>query len=451
MTPSNSFSLPNLAPMLSTFVAHLCIFSCLNSSGSTVFAPFRGRGILRLCLLPSLRSRTRTLTPICSKRFCQIRGNELDDAGTHELVHHIRGKATPEEEALGSFARRKLKPLPIWDVWLVSEWLQLDSHQKQKVFGAPSPAPPGATLLRSHWNYIIKPCGTRKARMCCDGSKRAAPEFRFAQMYASCIDQPCMRLFFALSAAMGFVVKGADCTNTNAYANSPSPTQPTFVWIDDAYADWYRARHGKDVDRSLVLPVLKALQGHPEAGALWEKHINKILDDLDIVYTIHERSIYQGKIDGKVVLLGRQVDDLAVACSDPTVAQGLIDSIGNEADLKSQDTLESYNGIDVDQRREYVKISCQSYLTRMLKTNGWDKPSPTEKSDSKPIEALAASTAEELSTLIGPTEGTTENRTLEKEIGLSYRQVRPCTVRPGRGAGQISLVRLLFGSHSAVV
>jgi hypothetical protein len=133
------------------------------------------------------------------------------------------------------------------------------------------------------------------------------------------------------------------------------------------------------------------------------------------------------------------------------VAQGLIDSIGNEADLKSQDTLESYNGIDVDQRREYVKISCQSYLTRMLKTNGWDKPSPTEKSDSKPIEALAASTAEELSTLIGPTEGTTENRTLEKEIGLSYRQVRPCTVRPGRGAGQISLVRLLFGSHSAVV
>jgi hypothetical protein len=61
-------------------------------------------------------------------------------------------------------------------------------------------------------------------------------------------------------------------------------------------------RHGKDIDRSLVLPVLKALQGHPEAGALWEKHINKILDDLDIVYTTHERSIYQGKIDGKVVL-----------------------------------------------------------------------------------------------------------------------------------------------------
>jgi hypothetical protein len=152
-----------------------------------------------------------------------------------------------------------------------------------------------------------------------DGSKRDAPELRFAQTYASCIDQPCMRLFFALSAAMSFVVMGADCTNT--YANSPSPTQATYVRIDDAYANWYLFRQGKEGDRSLVLPVLKALEGHPEAGALWEKHINKILDDFDIVYTTHKRSIYGGKIDRKVVLLRGQVDDLTVACSDPSAAQ----------------------------------------------------------------------------------------------------------------------------------
>jgi hypothetical protein len=30
--------------------------------------------------------------------ICQIRGDELDDAGTHEPVHHIRG--TPDEQAL---------------------------------------------------------------------------------------------------------------------------------------------------------------------------------------------------------------------------------------------------------------------------------------------------------------------------------------------------------------
>jgi hypothetical protein len=132
----------------------------------------------------------------------------------------------------------------------------------------------------------MKPYGTRKARMCCDGSKRAAPELRFAQTYASCIDQPCMRLFFALSAAMGFVVMGADCTNP--YTNSPSPTQATYVRIDEAYADWYRSRHGKEVDRSLVLPVLKVLQGHPEAGALWKSTSTRFST---IVYTTHRLQV----------------------------------------------------------------------------------------------------------------------------------------------------------------
>jgi hypothetical protein len=58
----------------------------------------------------------------------------------------------------------------------------------------------------------------------------------------------------------------------------------------------------------------------------------------------------------------------------------------------------------------------------MLKAHGWDKTFPTEKLDSMPIEPLTVSTAEELSTSVGPAEGSPEHRTLEKEIGLSYRQ-----------------------------
>jgi hypothetical protein len=43
----------------------------LNSSGSALFVPYRRRGILRLCLLPSLRLRTRTLMLISStSRTC---------------------------------------------------------------------------------------------------------------------------------------------------------------------------------------------------------------------------------------------------------------------------------------------------------------------------------------------------------------------------------------------
>jgi hypothetical protein len=31
------------------------------------------------------------------------------------------------------------------------------------------------------------------------------------------------------------------------------------------------------LDRNIVLPVLHALQGHPESGKLWKEHINNIL------------------------------------------------------------------------------------------------------------------------------------------------------------------------------
>jgi hypothetical protein len=45
---------------------------------------------------------------------CQSRGDKVDDGGTYELVHHIRGRVRPDELALGSFTRRKLRQLSIW-------------------------------------------------------------------------------------------------------------------------------------------------------------------------------------------------------------------------------------------------------------------------------------------------------------------------------------------------
>jgi hypothetical protein len=138
--------------------------------------------------------------------ICKIRGDELDGAGTHELAHHIRDEATPDEQELGPFTRRKLKQLPIWDLWLSSRWKELDAQQEQNIFCVRCPIPPGITVLSS--------------------------QLRFAQTYT------------------------------------------------------------------------KASQDQPD-----------------------ERSIYRGRADKKVVLLCRQVDNLAAACADPTVTKGVSDFI----------------------------------------------------------------------------------------------------------------------------
>ena len=112
------------------------------------------------------------------------------------------------------------------------------------MYGTAVYPPAGAIILRQHWFYSIKSDGTRKARNCCDGSPRAAPALKLANTYSSCIEQPCMRMFFALCAHEGYFCIKVD--TTNAYANSPPPDQPTYVFVDQPYADWFLVRYGFD-------------------------------------------------------------------------------------------------------------------------------------------------------------------------------------------------------------
>ena len=52
-----------------------------------------------------------------------------------------------------------------------------------------------------------------------------------------------------------------------------------------------------------VIPVKRAMQGHPESPCFWEKHIDKILRDCGLQPTVHEPYLYVGKIDGFCVSL----------------------------------------------------------------------------------------------------------------------------------------------------
>jgi hypothetical protein len=334
-----------------------------------------------------------------------------------------RSLGSMEEQSLKRLTRAKLKRLPTWHLWQrgpKGEFAQLDEMDRQGMYGEPVRAPSDAIVLRQHWVYTLKTDGSRKARNCCDGSFRAAPILHGqAKTYASCIEQPCMRLFFALASLHGLSVYGADATN--AFANSPPPAIPTFVAIDDAYADWYLERFGVQLDRTMVLPVHHALQGHPESGYLWELTINKILSSLGFTSTTHERNLYRASIRDSVVLICRQVDDLAIACRDPDIADHLVTQLQTHVSMKHLGLLTSFNGVDIEQTRHYLKISCSSYLRRFLLTHHWDVPASTDRAT--PFEPLASSTLTEIQTTVGPAEHTPEHQALETSHGFRYRQV----------------------------
>ena len=245
------------------------------------------------------------------------------------------------------------------------------SIDRQGLYGAPVSKPPGAIVLRPHWQYSIKRDGTWRLRNCCDRSPRAAPILHgLISTYSSCVEQPIQRMFFSLAASLGYNVYGGDALD--AFAHSPPPVVPTYVSIDDAYADWYFCKTGRKIDRSKVLPVLHALQGHPESGKLWESHINLILfsPELNFKCITHDRTIYSTTFRGVKVLLLCQVDDFALASPDESIAKAIYDVIGNRLTLPGEDKppfayiglVDDYNGVQVEQSSTLVSISAAKYI-----------------------------------------------------------------------------------------
>ena len=123
-----------------------------------------------------------------------------------------------------------------------------------------------------------------------------------------------------------------------------------------------------------VLPVHKALQGHPEASRAWATLIDKILKEkLNLKSTMHEPCLYHGTFDGKEVLFLCQVDDFAVACKSEQTAIAVIHEIDKYMSIQIKDLgqLERYNGVDIVQSKYYVKLNNPTYLRKIINEHKW--------------------------------------------------------------------------------
>jgi len=146
---------------------------------------------------------------------------------------------------------------------------------------------------------------------------------------------------------------------------------------------------------------------------------------------MHEKNIYTGRFCGEKVLLVRQVDDFALGCRQESAAKSVYADIGakltlhNEAEapFEYRGLVDSFDGYNVLQTRDYIKLSAESYIRRLLKAHGWDNPSPRESSN-KPKPPLHESDVANLFNLAaGPVENTPEHKALETEQGFGYRSV----------------------------
>jgi len=85
--------------------------------------------------------------------------------------------------------------------------------------------------------------------------------------------------------------------------------------------------------------------------------------------------------------------------------------------------VDSFDGYDMLQTRDHIKLSAASYIRRLLKAHGWDNPAPRESSN-KPKPPLHESDVANLFNLAaGLVENAPEHKALEAEQGFGYRSV----------------------------
>ena len=96
--------------------------------------------------------------------------------------------------------------------------------------------------------------------------------------------------------------------------------------------------------------------------------------ELGFTSTTHERNLYRGTVDDQLVLICRQVDDFAIAPKSTATAKKLVAAInqrvttisaGIGTDGPSGMTCK-YNGVDLHQTRDYIKINCATNISRVL-------------------------------------------------------------------------------------
>jgi hypothetical protein len=310
-----------------------------------------------------------------------------------------------------------------WSDWQQSEYLQLDQYDGQGMFGAPTQALTNSAIFHLVWTYNIKAAdGRKKARCACDGSTRSGHVRILDETYANCIDQTSARLFYAVTAGENMLAFGADVSN--AFAEAPPPKQGFFIRPDRAFHEWWTLHKKRPpLPPDYVIPINSAMQGHPKSPRLWEKHADKILRTIGLTPTIHEPCLYTGHVNNQRVILMQQVDDFAIASTDEHTANILLDQIEDHLSipLKQQGLIDMYNGIDVTQTRDYIKIDCHTYINKFCEkyVDTWLHNTPITEAKPLPLPACPI-WLKKFNSAVGST-NPTEQVALAKSMQVNYR------------------------------
>ena len=201
----------------------------------------------------------------------------------HALVTRVIPAGSQEAKSAGCQAalKKEKDKMVAQGVWLeskVKEWYQVKAEDKTASVGRIF------SIMGEKHAELRKPDNEKeyKARIVFAGNaiqtaSGIAPHELFQEISSAPAAMASVRATLAIGALRGWRPMVRDAAQAYIQARIDKPGRPA-TWVRLPKSMWPGAWVGKYTDP--VVPLQKALYGHPESGALWEQHLSKILLNL---------------------------------------------------------------------------------------------------------------------------------------------------------------------------
>ena len=244
------------------------------------------------------------------------------------MVTRIIPSSAPEAKSEGCLKAllketNKLRSRTVWDESLVEEWSTVRRQDPNATCGRVF------SILGEKNAERHSPMGEReyKARIVFAGNaiqtaSGVAPHELFQEVSSAPAAMASIRAVLAVSALRGWPTKARDAAQAYIQARIDGPGRPrTWVRLPKSWwPDSWFSENGDPKFWDPVCPLQRALYGHPESGAIWEKHLSMILEELGWERVAAHPGTWVHK--KTLALLAVYVDDLLMT-APPSHEKGL--------------------------------------------------------------------------------------------------------------------------------
>jgi hypothetical protein len=305
--------------------------------------------------------------------------------------------------------------------WIDAEFAQLDKHHSYGMYGAAVPrkaVPSSARVIRPIWQYSQKSNGTFKARKYVNGKQLTRMGLTFEHTYAACMEHHCLRMSVAIAAILGFLIEDGDAVNAYAHTNAEGPT--IYLVVDEVFQSWYQACFSVTLPLGYCVPLLKAMQGHPEAGNWWSKHFDaSCAAPLGLIPAFTKPNMYRryDTLCSNPTLMLLQVDNNLCGASATSDRDAVLDGIASRVTFVCSKALTTlFYATDIEQCAQYIKVYASSYIGSCLAKLGWE----ATVSDYPLMAPLTPAVLKTFRASVGPLDPSVQ-LSLEKRFGFPYR------------------------------